>query len=158
MTNEEKQKQLDERTTAPGLLNYAIEYYAGYELIQKQEPGVTRYFAVKYYLLCHSLELTMKAWLKKHGETYVDLKRLGHDLERLMTVLHDKYDLSFDTISQDMIRTVNQHYSQKEFEYALIGAKSVPVITELASTVHLLISKAKFDIILNGDLRKLKKS
>lgn len=158
-TKQEKEdiaKQLDERTSARGLLNYAHEYFAGYELIQKQEPGPTAYFAVKYYLLCHALELTMKAWLKHNGATYTDLKKLGHDLEKIMAVLHDEHRLLFDARSQAMITLVNQHYSQKEFEYALRGAKSVPVITDLAGTVRLLMSKARFDILLDGDPQKLR--
>jgi hypothetical protein len=149
-------KQLEERTTARGLLNYAQEYYAAYELVQKQHPKLTEYFAVKYYLLCHSLELTMKAWLRKKGATYTEMKKLGHDLEKMMIVLHDEHSLLFSAEGQAMIRLVNQHYSQKEFEYSLRGAKSVPVITELAGVVHLLISKARFDILLDGDPRRLR--
>jgi len=157
----EKEKllqELDERTSARGLLNYAQEYYAGYEVIQKNHPKLTDYFAVKYFLLCHSLELTMKAWLKKNGLNYSDLKRHSHDLEKLMTTLHDKFQLQFDAKSQAMIRLVNQHYSKKDFEYALRGAKSVPEITDLAQTVHLLISKARFDILMDGDPDKLRAS
>lgn len=150
-------RKLDERTTARGLLNYAEEYYAAYELIQKQEPKFTMYFSVKYYLLCHSLELTMKAWLKKRGATFLEMQKLGHDLEKIMIVLHGDHDLLFDATSQGMIRVVNQHYSKKDFEYSLRGAKTVPEITDLAQTVNLLISKARFDILMDGDLRKLRK-
>lgn len=156
MANNNLQEELDKRTSARGLLNYAKEYYTAYELIQKQQPEFTKSFAVKYYLLCHSLELTMKAWLKKKGATYKQIKDMGHDLEKIMVVLHDDYDLLFDAASQEMISLVNQHYSKKEFEYALRGSKSVPVITDLAQTVNLLISKAHFDIELDGDPRKLR--
>ncbi|MCC7288990.1 hypothetical protein IT414_01180 [bacterium] len=149
-------RQLDERTSARGLLNYAVDYYAGYELIQNSEPDFIKLFAVKYYLLCHSLELIMKAWLKKKGATYFEIKKLGHNLEDIMAVLHSKHNLIFDASSQAMIRLVNQHYSNKEFEYSLRGSKTVPVISDLADTVRLLISKAKFDILLDGDPRKLR--
>jgi hypothetical protein len=98
----------------------------------------------------------MKAWLRQKGATYTEMKNLGHDLEKIMTVLHDEHNLLFSAEGQAMIRLVNQHYSQKEFEYSLRGTKSVPVITELASVVHLLISKARFDILLDGDPRKLR--
>lgn len=151
-------KQLEERTSAHGLLDYAHEYYASYELIQSQHPKLIEYFAVKYYLLCHSLELTMKAWLRHRGATYTQLKKLGHDLEKIMTVLYEKHQLLFGAESQAMIRLVNQHYSQKEFEYSLKGTKTVPEITDLAGTVHLLISKARFDILLDGDPRRLREA
>jgi hypothetical protein len=62
--------QLEARTIDRGFLNYAHEYYASYELIQGQHPKITEFFAVKFYLLCHSLELTMKAWLRNKGATY----------------------------------------------------------------------------------------
>lgn len=160
MASEEEKKdllnQLEERTSARGLLNYAVEYYSSYELIQVQRPKFTDYFSVKYYLLCHSIELTMKAWLRKKGVTNTELKRMGHDLEKIMTVLHDNYNLLFDAKSQAMIRIVNAHYSQKEFEYSVRGAKTVPDISDLATTTHLLISKAKFDIINDGDPSKLR--
>lgn len=155
-SKEELLKQLEERTSAIGLLRYAQEYYRAYELLQKQHPRLTEYFAVKYYLLCHSLELTMKAWLRQRSAKYAELKKLGHDLENIMQALYKKHKLLFDAKSQAMIKLVNQHYSQKEFEYSLRGVKNVPEITELASVVHLLISKAHFDIVLDGDPRKLR--
>ena len=98
----------------------------------------------------------MKAWLKKRGATYSELKNLGHDLERIMAVSYEKYHLLFDAKSQAKIKMVNRHYSSKDFEYFLMSTKTVPEITELASTVKLLISKARFDILLDGDPRKLK--
>lgn len=148
--------ELEARTTARGFLNYAHEYYASYELIQKQHPKITDFFAVKFYLLCHSLELVMKAWLRHKGATYNELKGFSHDLEKIMVVLHDKHKLLFDARSQQMISLVNQLYSKKEFEYSLRGAKTVPEITDLASTVSLLMGKARFDILLDGDPRKLR--
>ena len=111
------QQELDERTSARGLLNYAKEYYKAYELIQGQEPDFVKFFAVKYYLLCHSLELTMKAWLKQKGATYKQIRDMGHNLEKIMVILHDEYNLLFSAASQEMISLVNQHYSKKEFEY-----------------------------------------
>jgi hypothetical protein len=153
---EELLKQLEDRTSSHGLLRYSQEYYRAYELIQKQHPRLTEYFAVKYYLLCHSLELTMKAWLRKRGAKYFELKRLGHNLENIMQVLYKKHHLLFDAKSQAMISLVNQQYSQKEFEYSLRGVKNVPEITELAYVVRLLISRAHLDIVLGGDPRKLR--
>ena len=153
---EELLSQLEERTSARGLLNYAHEYYASYELIQSQRPKMNEYFAVKYYLLCHALELTMKAWLRHKGATYKELKTLGHDLERIMTVLYEQHQLLFSAEIQAMISLVNQHYSQKEFEYALKGTKTVPEITDLAGSVALLQAKARFDIQLDGDPRRLR--
>lgn len=58
------------------------------------------------------------------------MKKLGHDLEKIMIVLHDEHKLLFSAEGQAMIRLVNQHYSQKEFEYSLRGTKSVPAITD----------------------------
>ncbi len=149
-------KELDNRTTARGLLLYAKEYYSAYKLIQKEHPDITKFFAVKFYLLCHSLELVMKAILRQHGVSYKQLKSYGHDLRKLQSALYHLYKIAFDVTSHLEVELVNELYNNKEFEYHTKGSKQVPEITNLARTVHLLISKAHFDIVLDGDPRKLR--
>lgn len=105
-TKEEKaefMKELEAGISDRGLLNYAQEYHASYKLIQKQHPKITEFFAVKFFLLCHSLELTMKVWMRNKGAGYKELKDLGHDLVKIMAVLHNKHELMFDARSQAMI-------------------------------------------------------
>jgi len=138
--------EMEKRTTPRGLLNYAKEYYQGYETINKEHPKDTDCFPVKYYLLCHSFELAMKSWLRLKGLSYLELKGLGHDLEKSMELLKNRYNITFDSTTVEMVTLANQYYVKKEFEYFVMGYKSVPVITELASSVHLMISKVNYHI------------
>ncbi len=149
-------KELEARTSAKGLLIYAKEYYSAYELIQKQHPELAKYFNVKFYLLCHALELVMKAMLRYYGASYAELKRYGHNLTKIQSALYHMHQITTDYISVNEVRLVNELYNNKEFEYHLSGSKHVPEISNLASTVHLLISKAHFDILLEGSPHKLK--
>ncbi len=149
---------LEKRTSDRGFLIFAKEYYDAYEIIQNNNPATTKYFAVKYYLLCHALELVMKALLRNYGETYTQLKAYRHDLAKLEKAPYHKYQIAVDPTSSINIRLVNELYSNKEFEYYLRGMKHVPEITALARITSLMIGKARFQIILGGDPRKLRGS
>ena len=139
-------KDLEDKTTSTGLLLYAKEYYEGYDVIQTQYSDTTKYFDVKFFLLCHSLELVMKALLRESGATYLELHDYGHDLYALLKALHDKHGITTSLESSLDIQLVNAHYSKKDFEYYVRGSKIVPEIRNLARTTHLLISKATRDI------------
>ena len=149
-------EEYEKRTTAMGLLNYTKEYYQGYETINASHPKDVDCMAVKYFLLCHSLELALKSWLRLKGLTYLELKSLGHNLEKCVKLLADKYDLHFDPVTTQMIIHTNQYYSNKDFEYFVMGYKSLPAINQLASSVHLIISKVNYDV--TNDFRARRKS
>lgn len=138
--------QLEARTTARGMFRYANDYYVAYELVQATHPKL-ELFEVKFYLLCHSLELAMKSVLRHRGESYPVLKNtLGHDLEAIMNALISN-GMTFVPESQEMIVIVNLMYSAKEFEYALNGAKTLPEITELARLAKAQLDSAK-DVVM----------
>ena len=72
-----------ERTTAFGLWRYAKEFFEAAKKIQEPSNSIQQKISIPaYYLLGHSIELSLKAFLKAQGFTIEKLKnKYGHDLE-----------------------------------------------------------------------------
>lgn len=82
-----KERDDGDRTTAIGLARYAYEYLEAAILVDKtigQKPGFEFVSPVPaYFLALHSIELSLKAYLRHHGVTVHDLrsmKKYGHDI------------------------------------------------------------------------------
>ena len=133
--------ELEKRTTPLGLLRYAQDYYRGFEIIRIQKPKDTEMYQVKFFLLCHSMELVMKSLLKLKGYTRKQLmNNFGHDLEKILKEL-EANKIIFDKKSYVVVSMANQLYKTKQFEYFQTGYKELPAIEDLASTAHLFITK-----------------
>jgi hypothetical protein len=121
------------RTTPLGTLRYAIEFYAAaiaaYDALKRKGMPVAP-VAVNY-LLGHSIELALKAYLLQHGAKLVHLKRnLGHNLvaclaEAGVAGLTDK--MSLDDDDRELIAAFNNLYADKQFEYIETGPTNFPV-------------------------------
>ena len=136
MQNEE---ELEKRLTALGLIRYAWDFYRAFENLQEKNPQLTTMYEVKYYLLCHSIELAMKAFLRKKGYTRKQLMKIGHDLDKLIIILHEN-NVLIDVDSAIRTIMVNQYYKTKQFEYPQTGYKEFPSLEDMKSSVCLLLS------------------
>jgi hypothetical protein len=58
----------------------AMEFEKAYHAVPEMPPLSWP----RYFLLCHSIELALKAFLTFHGESESDLKLIGHDLKKLL--------------------------------------------------------------------------
>jgi hypothetical protein len=151
MTKTEEKKQIEQelenRTTDRGLLRYGWDYYKAFIEVYKNHPKDTEMYQVKFYLLCHSLELALKAFLKHKGYTRKQLiNNFGHDLEKLLLELYRKYELIFDKESAQRIFHVNQYYNTKQFEYFQTGYKELVDINKLGDVTKLMLSKVESKI------------
>ncbi len=63
------------------LRNYAADFLAAAEAFQAPEH---RFSPVRYYLICHSIELSLKAFLVTAGYKKKDRKRLNHDVVKAL--------------------------------------------------------------------------
>jgi len=122
----------DQSISARGLLNYAQEYYNGYKIIYNEAPRSVKYFNVKYYLLCHALELAMKAWLFYKGYSIKKLESLGHDLDKIAPALQKTGYTGLDGESCEIIKLANCNYCSKKLEYFCRGAMIMPGLDHLA--------------------------
>ncbi len=100
-----------------GFLEYAKEFYAAFSSFKpknKTSPA-------SYYLICRSIELSLKSYLLAKG---VDIKKvkysLGHDLHKILKKAKELQIFSIVEISDveiEQIEKANVWYTRKGFEY-----------------------------------------
>ncbi len=106
---------------------------------------------VPYYLICRSMELSLKAFLLAKGFPKRRLKErnLGHDLEKILkkaiSMGLDKF-FSLSPQHTEEIRKANKYYASKGFEYfevikAMTGYRNLPDISVLTDFATLLVTK-----------------
>jgi hypothetical protein len=128
-----------------GFHKYAIEYQLAANAITTEQS----FSPVPYYLLCRSIELGLKAYLLTRGFSRSDLKKIGHNLSKLLKISKrrgiTKY-CSFSQHEEEAIRRANVVYKSKAFEYydlsrILSDFSNLPELDELAIiTSNLLAS------------------
>lgn len=139
-----------------GFYRYAVEFKEGAEKIQSPNPthplghhGLT----TAYYMLGHSIELFLKAFLLGRGEEIFLLssKTFGHDLNKLLEESRRRRLGTLVILNRNETLTIsllNQRYKKKEFEYFAFGFKQLPSYPELFKTAH------KFEVGLKSFVEK----
>ncbi len=103
-----------------------------------------------YYLLGHSLELAFKSFLRARGASLIDLKNIGHDLDRGL-IRAEQMGLgelvNLSEKEKTFITMINQYYKSKEFEYRVTGAKRYPLSSDLISLIERLLNATELTCI-----------
>jgi len=134
------------RMAPAGLWQYANAYLrAATALPVPKAP----YEPVRYYLACHSIELSLKAYLSLHGATMLELSEsaYGHNLEAILAAADSKGLQSFVGVSAEQraeICKAATYYAGKVFEYpamgeACVGYPSLPDLELLFEAATLLV-------------------
>jgi DNA primase catalytic subunit len=101
---------------------YWLRLYAGDYLSAAQQfsPPARRFSPVRHYLICHSIELSLKSFLFTAGLKRADRKKLNHDLEKALAAAEahgiGRHVSVLDDDREQIIK-VNSLYGGKEFEY-----------------------------------------
>ncbi|WP_339643000.1 hypothetical protein [uncultured Porticoccus sp.] len=152
MTNITIQPRIGHARVGPvGFVSYSQDFLSAYESFETHKP----FSPSKYYLVCRSIELSLKAYLLTKNLPIGNLKkRLGHDLDK---ILRKSKELGFDSdigISEDEkaeLERANLWYKRKGFEYFSIenmvkgyqGNSSLPDLQVLVALANKLISTIK---------------
>lgn len=99
------------------LRRYAEDFLAAAQAFQ---APTNRFSPVRYYLICHSIELALKAFLFTAGYKKKDRKKLNHDLVKALSAAEDSGLSQYFEITQqerESIEKANKLYPKKEFEY-----------------------------------------
>lgn len=137
--------------TAPiapiGLQIFAADFLAGAKAIP---PPNVPFAPTQPYLVCHALELALKAFLslKKYPLDKLSGGKFGHDLENLLDEAERKgLDdvVKLDERQKFQIRRASQYYWSKAFEYPAIvelmsGNPEMPSIDILIDTTETLVA------------------
>lgn len=124
------------------LFSLSGEFLEAARVLQATPPVRIGYSSATYYLLGHSAELMLKAFLYKHGQTISDLKKLNHDLEILASRAREA-GLS-EKVQLDQILHLAGAYKEKTFEYRMRKRKTFPSLDLLTVEIESLQS-AVFD-------------
>ena len=112
----------DDRTTGMGLWTDSKQMLSAAKLVLAN-PGMSTSSPV-YYLICHGIEVGLKAFLRAKGLTLSELRNIGHNLDH---ALGTAITLGFEDLcplsAQDkiIIGHVNNYYKAKHFEYRVTG-------------------------------------
>jgi hypothetical protein len=123
------------KITPIGFHRFAQDYLSIVKIPEKGTP----FSPVSYFLVCRSIELSLKAFLRSKDIPMRNLKRIGlygHDLK---TLLNAAKNLDIDKcvpitkIIAKEIGKANVYYYKKEFEYyeSLRGFKGYPDLPDL---------------------------
>lgn len=90
------------------LLQRAEEFYQAYRDLPVGKPLSWP----RYFMLCHAIELALKAYLTGRGHTTYDLRKgFGHDLEKLLTVAINS-GLPLGVLARSEIERLNEAHTK----------------------------------------------
>lgn len=92
-----------------------------------------------YFLICHSLELSLKSFLSERGYSEKKLKNIGHSIEKCLKEA-EKNGLNVSLIQSDRLNLMkfDGHYSAKNLEYFYNIEKIFPNIEKMINITKIL--------------------
>lgn len=130
-------------TRAVGTVRLASEFS---EAASRQSFGEVTPSFVTYFLLGHSIELSLKAFLIAHGISDRELRALGHDLISTFDTVAATVRSSgraWSTRDRARIELLSPAYDAKGLEYVMPGALTLPDPQELRVLAERLVSEAQ---------------
>ncbi|WP_166827398.1 hypothetical protein [Thalassoroseus pseudoceratinae] len=97
--------------------HYATDFLAAADAFA---PPKNRFSPIPYYLVCHSIELSFKAFLRSVGFNRNDCKKLNHNLEKALEIAVEQGLGNYLEVScgdREVLALANRLYLKKEFEY-----------------------------------------
>lgn len=136
----------DQRTTSLGFWRHAKEFADAGSLVLNQAGS--RVSLPAYYLLGHSIELSLKAFLVGRRLTVAKLrsKAFGHDLRVCLEEarrLKLGREVKLTRLEVGVIQLLSFDYAAKRFEYRETGVYHLPLINVLEKVTHKLVHGLK---------------
>lgn len=107
------------------------------------ESGKALHFSPRYFLLSHSIELALKAYILSSGGRGTEPKKLGHDLERALTRAKELGLSLTDRRIEQAIEWLAPSHKDMSFRYRQTGFKTLPELNELTELVSSLIDHVR---------------
>ncbi len=157
----------EQLTSAFGLWRYAEQYLSAALEIQQSAGSIAERIAQNisipaYFLVGHSVELSLKAFLRAKGMSVNELasKGYGHNLESLLRESKRRklgVAVRLKKADVDAILLLNQSYKPKELEYIVTGYRQLPAYDVLAACATKLVTGLKsycYDKTFNKRLKR----
>lgn len=137
---ESNQADIDSRTNAIGLFNTARSYWQSAVNLHALNLKVSHPGAPVIFLICHAIELYLKAHLRGHGSTVADLKKIGHHVPKLAAEAASR-GLALDAEAAELLSYIDDADTAIEARYIVTGFKMAPTIEGLAGLAQKLDQK-----------------
>jgi hypothetical protein len=134
----------DQRTNGMGLWTDAKDMLKAARLVLADE-SMSRSSPV-FYLAGHGIEEAFKAFLRCHGKSLEDLKKIGHNLDCALNVaISNGFEELCPLTIQDkkMISAFNGYYQTKKFEYRVTGLYHLPPPKDLIDLGERMLTAIK---------------
>ena len=128
------------QTTSFGLWRFSKEYLSAAVLVGADPEHEIS--PVRHYLLGHSAELVLKAFLLARGVSLKELKTIGHDLERSLDRAKNLGLLNLVSIPPEedySVRLLSKTYKLKEHEYIVTGYRHWPQPALMVSFIERIL-------------------
>jgi DNA-binding transcriptional ArsR family regulator len=127
----------DERTNAIGLFNTARSYWRSAAYLSAANLEVSHPAAPVTFLLCHAIELYLKAYLRATKCTLAQLKQLGHRVAKLAKAASDS-GLQLEAEQAEILSHIDEADVAIEARYIVTGFKDRPTNEALSSVAEQL--------------------
>jgi hypothetical protein len=148
----------DDRTNELGLFNFAEAYREAADILAIKRQKALRFDAPIRYLFYHSIELYLKAFLRKHGLTVKQIRKLGHGFPGLC-VACIKRGLWFAEEDCEVLKLIAAEGNYIRARYIETGAMTVATIDGLSRTAASLAETVGSQLRATGlPLREIRQS
>jgi hypothetical protein len=128
----------DESLSAGTLIDGARIYAAAEDAVNQQLPNALH---VLSHLLCTSIELALKAYLRHSGYAEKQLRSLGHDLRKLLQHSSDN-GLTYTGSRSFVLAVAGHNYRERLFVYPESGTMNVIMPGRLRQMCNELVCEA----------------
>jgi hypothetical protein len=135
------------RTTPVGMARYGCDFLEAAIAVDGtvgRKPGFEMFPPIPvFYLICHAIELLLKAFLLQKGVPLADLRKkiYGHSLHACFRKCKELGLLDLVQFHDDeagAVELLDTYYSTKQFEYIVTGAKTFPAFPLILGFAHKL--------------------
>jgi hypothetical protein len=159
--------EIAERVTPLGQVREALEYYCSGVVTEQRLRLFHRDYAVSpvYFLLGHSIELSLKSLLRKSGMAPEEYRKrhIGHDLCSCLRHAEIKSVAISEALTaadRSELSLLNKQYSSKGFEYFGNGLIEIPMFEPARRLAHVILTVALKEIplaegLVRGQLREI---
>jgi len=117
------------------LYSLSSEYLEAAKTLDSVPPTKVNYGIVTFYLLGHAAELSLKSYLFKKSLSVQDLRKVGHDLDSLLSKASELGLKSFSSI-----RDLSPIYKSKKLEFRQRSRETFPAVDSLIEEISELHS------------------
>ena len=139
----------DERTNAVGLFNTARSYRRSAEHLNAARLEVTHPEAPVTFLLCHAIELYLKAHLRGAGRTVSQLKQIGHRVTQLAETA-GKSGLPIGPEHSEVLSHIDDFDVALGARYIVTGFKNMPTNEALTKVAAVLDQTVGSELVKAG--------